>query len=71
MAREDIVAVIDRFEEKWAVIEYGAETFNFPRGLLPREAGEGDVITFAVTVDRFKSDLRRAGIKSLEDDLFR
>lgn len=27
--------IIDRFEGKWAVIEYGDVTFNFPRELLP------------------------------------
>jgi hypothetical protein len=43
--------IIDRFEGSWAVIEYGRQTFNLPRQLLPLEALEGDVVTISIKVD--------------------
>ncbi|MBF7083223.1 DUF3006 domain-containing protein [Desulfallas sp. Bu1-1] len=43
--------IINRFEENWAVVEYGHLTFNLPRELLPREAREGDVLNIVISVD--------------------
>ncbi|MEW6697982.1 MAG: DUF3006 domain-containing protein [Bacillota bacterium] len=41
-------AVIDRFEEKWAVLETeGRVIWQVPRDFLPPEAGEGDTIEFS------------------------
>lgn len=36
--------VIDRIEEKWAVIELQGNTINVPLEKLPQEAREGDVV---------------------------
>ncbi|HHW57288.1 MAG TPA: DUF3006 domain-containing protein [Clostridia bacterium] len=62
--------IIDRFEGDWAVIEYGDKTFNFPKELLPKEAKEGDVLKFDITVDREETEKRRKIIKDLAKDLF-
>ena len=44
--------IIDRFEGKWAIINYNRETFNIPRDLIPSDAKEGDIITFDIKVDK-------------------
>jgi len=65
MAKERIM-IIDRFEGDWAVIEYGRDTFNFPRALLPEGAREGDVVRFAVQIDNDNTPKRR---KKAEESL--
>lgn len=63
--------VIDRFEGDWAVIEYQRKTFNLPRGLIPPEAVEGDVITVSVAVDPGATAGLKKEIKALADRLFK
>jgi len=64
------LCIIDRFEGNWAVIEYGNKTFNFPKKLLPKEAKEGDVLKFNITIDREETEKRRKAIEDLAKDLF-
>jgi len=65
------MAIVDRFEEDWAVIEHEGKTFNFPRSLLPVHVREGDVLRFAIAVDKAGTADRRREIMRLEDELFR
>lgn len=62
--------IIDRFEGNFAVIEYEDITFNFPKELLPKEAKEGDVLKFDITIDREETEKRRKAIEDLTKDLF-
>ena len=57
--------IIDRFEENWAIIEYGGGTFNFPEELLPLNAREGDVLVFNVSADPVASapEKKRAPVR--------
>lgn len=64
------LCIIDRFEGDWAVIEYEDKTFNFPKDLLPKEAKEGDVLKFDITIDREETEKRRKTIEDLAKDLF-
>jgi len=64
------VFVIDRFEGQWAVIEYGRETFNLPRKMLPTDAREGDVLNINISIDRAESRKREREITKLADELF-
>ena len=40
MSHEKLL-IVDRFEGDWAVIEYGKETFDFPKELLPPDTQAG------------------------------
>lgn len=62
--------VIDRFEGQWAVIEYGRETFNLPRKMLPTDAREGDLLNINISVDRTETRKREQEITKLADELF-
>ena len=62
--------VIDRFEGQWAVIEYGRETFNLPRKMLPTDAKEGDLLNINISVDRTETRKREQEITKLADELF-
>jgi len=64
------VFVIDRFEGQWAVIEYGRETFNLPRKMLPTDAKEGDLLNINISVDRTETRKREQEITKLADELF-
>jgi|Wag4MinimDraft_11_1082651.scaffolds.fasta_scaffold04972_2 hypothetical protein len=64
------LCIIDRFEGDWAVIEYEDKIFNFPKELLPKEAKEGDVLKFDVTVDIEETEKRKKAIEDLAKDLF-
>jgi hypothetical protein len=64
------LCIIDRFEGNFAVIEYEDITFNFPKELLPKEAKEGDVLKFNITIDREETEKRRKAIEDLAKDLF-
>jgi hypothetical protein len=67
---DDILFVIDRFEEDWAVIEYGKKTFNFPRVLLPEGVGEGDAIRILVQIKQ-KAEVGKKEVEQLMGDLFK
>ncbi|AIS53528.1 hypothetical protein TKV_c24060 [Thermoanaerobacter kivui] len=64
------LCIIDRFEDNWAVIEYGDKTFNFPKQLLPQNAKEGDVLSFNIHVDEEETAKRKKAIESIAKDLF-
>lgn len=70
MSKKDVILIIDRFEEDWAVLEYNDDTFDVPRELLPDEAKEGDVLKISFEIDKNKTLERQNKIKDLEDDLF-
>lgn len=62
--------IIDRFEGDWAVIEYGRQTFDFPRAQLPADAAPGDVLVISAQVDRETTTRRRAEIEALAKRVF-
>jgi len=64
-----IQLIIDRFEGKYAVIEYQNTIFNFPRSLLPKGAKEGTVIRFNIGIDEKETETRRKNIKEQLDNL--
>ncbi len=66
-----MIAIIDRFEGSWAVIEYDGAVFNFPRALLPRHARGGDVVRFGVVIDSTGTAERQRRVKRLEGELFK
>jgi len=65
------IIIIDRFEEKWAVVECKGNTFNIPRDLLPTDAKEGDAIDFTCSINESTTRERKNHIKKLEDQLFK
>ncbi|WP_031516597.1 DUF3006 domain-containing protein [Desulfofalx alkaliphila] len=62
--------IIDRFEGKWAVVEYNRSTFNIPKCLLPSGAKEGDVINITVLVDKDATEKAKKSINKIADSLF-
>lgn len=63
--------IIDRFESDWVVIETDdRKTFNLPRGILPPDAKEGDVITLTVAIDQETTRKRRERARALLDNFF-
>jgi hypothetical protein len=51
--------VVERFEDKWAVLEVDAETtFPVPRSWLPADIVEGDVLSLNLTGREGESSLR-------------
>lgn len=62
--------IIDRLEGEWAVIEGEAKTFNLPRRLLPKGAGEGDVIQITVEIDQVATRSRVEKVKQLIEEVF-
>jgi|AntAceMinimDraft_17_1070374.scaffolds.fasta_scaffold38983_1 hypothetical protein len=51
----NIIVVIDRFEDKYAVLETQEKTpiiFNLPHHLLPPDAKEVSVLTFNIDIDK-------------------
>lgn len=62
--------IVDRFEEDWAVIEYGGTTFNLPRSLLPQDVKVGDIITMNISVDHAVTKERRQKAEEMMSGLF-
>ncbi len=60
--------IIERFEGELAVLETDGKPLSIPRGLLPPEAREGDLLT--ISIDRDATDARRNQIKKLLGTLF-
>lgn len=44
--------IIDRFEEEWAIVEFGDKTFKLPKEILPPKVKEGDVLNLNFTLDK-------------------
>lgn len=68
---EDKVCTIDRFEGDYAVIEYGRETFNFPKALLPEGCKAGDALEFHIHVNNDLIKDRVDRIEALRRKLFK
>lgn len=62
--------IIDRFENGWAVMEFGGRSFNFPRSLLPQGAREGDVVKITITIDDKGTKERKKYVEKLAGELF-
>ncbi|MEW5867531.1 MAG: DUF3006 domain-containing protein [Bacillota bacterium] len=65
------LVVIDRFEGDWAVLELERVTFQVPRGLVPEEAREGDVLEIKSQVASDETLRRRKRATALTQRLFR
>lgn len=65
-------AVVDRFEDKYAVLETDdGQMLNVKRQLLPEDTKEGDVINLDdMTVDKNETEIRKNIIRKLADELF-
>lgn len=66
---QEKLCIVDRFEGNYAVIEYGKETFNIPKSLLPN-INEGDVLNFNVSVNELETELRKKKVEALTKKLF-
>ncbi len=67
-----IKLIIDRFEEKWAILETQDSNpikFNFPRHLLPQEAKEGTVLNINIGIDQEETKRRKDKIQNLLNKL--
>ncbi len=65
--------IIDRFEDKWAVIEFDDKMEDILRSDLPKEATVGDVLIFdngKVTIDQNKTKQLEKEIEDLMAELF-
>ncbi|MDV2886070.1 DUF3006 domain-containing protein [Alkalihalophilus pseudofirmus] len=63
--------IIDRFEGEIAVIEYGRQTFDFPKALLPAEVKEGDVVSFQAVIEKGETEHLKKKIDDLTKKLFK
>lgn len=58
--------IIDRFEDKRAVLEIDGEIVDVDRSLMPADADEGDVLCITdsgYAIDRAATDARRAAMR--------
>ena len=60
---------LDRFEGDFAVLLAEGVQIDFPRGLLPPEAVDGDTLTFSVNVDKEQGIKTAAEITRLRQRL--
>lgn len=61
--------IIDRLEGEWAVCEYDiGKTLDLPRGLLPNDAKEGDVLR--IIVEQGATSHRKEYAEELRRKLF-
>jgi hypothetical protein len=63
-------ACLDRFEDNKAVLvfEDGRESVVVPRGLLPADCREGDILAISCTVDRHETLKRRKEVEELQEN---
>lgn len=61
--------IVDRFEDEWAVLEYGLVTFNVPKELLPPNTQPGDVLNIQLAIDEATTNQRKDQIHSLFERL--
>lgn len=66
-----IKAVIDRFEEKKAVLLIGGgeQKVVFPKEYLPQGVREGDYLSFVITYDKVATLAAKAEAEALLKDL--
>lgn len=65
--------IIDRFEGKLAVVEFGEEMRDIPKNQLPKDSKIGDLLIFegdSVTIDKAGTDKLRNEIEDLMKELF-
>ncbi len=63
--------IIDRFEGKWAVLEWNGEIFRLPRVFVPCCAKAGDVLSVELKVEKEATEARIDHIQKLEERLFK
>ena len=61
--------IIDRFEEQWAVVEFGDKTFNMPREIFPPHIKEGDILNLTLTVEESETKKNLSQTQRLLDEL--
>ena len=67
-----IKLTIDRFEGKYAILEFqdrNSIIFNFPRHLLPQEAKEGTMLNINIDIDQEETKRRKDKIQNLLNKL--
>jgi len=67
-----IKLIIDRFEDKYAILESQDKDpiiFNFPLNLLPQEAKEGTVLNINIDIDQEETKRRTDKIQNLLNKL--
>ncbi|AEG59248.1 DUF3006 domain-containing protein [Desulforamulus ruminis] len=65
-------AIVDRFEEEWAVLEVeGSLMWNVPRDFLPEEVKEGSVVQFFFSFDPDATAEAEEEIETLINDVFK
>jgi hypothetical protein len=62
--------IIDRFEDKWAIIEFNREFFQIPKSLLPENAKEGDILSFKIAIAKKETMARKKAIDKMANSLF-
>ncbi|MGG1400187.1 DUF3006 domain-containing protein [Bacillus salipaludis] len=65
--------IIDRFEEKFAVVEIEGKTKDFPKSIFPKSASVGDVVEIngdTVKVLKEETEKLRREIEELMDDVW-
>lgn len=61
--------IIDRFEEQWAVVEFGDKTFNMPREIFPPYIKEGDILNLTLNVEESETKKNLSQTQRLLDEL--
>jgi len=67
-----IKLIIDRFEGKYAILEYQDKNpiiFNFPLHLLPKEAKEGTILSINIDIDQEETKRRKDKTQNLLNKL--
>jgi len=67
-----IKLIIDRFEDKYAILESQDKDqiiFNFPLNLLPQEAKEGTVLNINIDINQEETKRRKDKIQNLLNKL--
>jgi hypothetical protein len=65
--------VIDRFEDNYAVVEVEGKIINLPKGDIPCEAKEGDIVIIEdgkVSIDRSETVDAKKQIAKLMDEVW-
>lgn len=69
---KDLSAVIDRFEEKKAVLKFSdGQTLIVPIEYLPNDAGEGDAIKIKFGADVNETDKRAQQAKDMLNEILK
>jgi len=67
----DMEAIIDRFENEMAVLEFeDGRLIPFPKSALPTDAHEGDVLNLHFQINSERTQARRAKIQKMMEDVW-